>query len=355
VEAGECWGIIGRNGAGKSTLLKILSRITPPTYGSIISRGRIASLLEVGTGFHQELTGRENVYMNGSILGMKKSEIDKHFDEIIDFSGTEKFLDTPLKHYSSGMQLRLAFSVSAFLEPEIMIIDEVLAVGDAEFQKKCIGKMEDVSRSGRTILFVSHNLAAVGSLCTKGVLLQDGKIASLGAITEVIKNYQQNFQSGQNLYWKRKTSGNSTIYMNSITVQVAGQQPDLALNIDVALKSADRHNKAFIAVDISNSLGMSVMQAIPEIEPFIKFSDNDQKISIQIILPPLIPDTYSLTVWLGPHNTETYDVVSNAVMFEIHESPTKGRTFPHTYDHGSVVPFSSVTDYHHSNRPTIEK
>lgn len=161
VEQGECIGIIGKNGAGKSTLLKVLSRITPPTAGSIISRGRIASLLEVGTGFHPELTGSENILLNGSILGMSRKEIQSKFDEIVDFSGVENFLDTPLKFYSSGMQLRLAFSVAAFLEPEIMVIDEVLAVGDAEFQKKCVGKMEDVNKHGRTIIFVSHDLNAV--------------------------------------------------------------------------------------------------------------------------------------------------------------------------------------------------
>jgi lipopolysaccharide transport system ATP-binding protein len=158
VNLGESVGIIGKNGAGKSTLLKILSKITPPSSGRIISRGRIASLLEVGTGFHPELTGRENIFLNGSILGMKKKEIESKFDAIVDFSGVEKFLDTPLKHFSSGMQLRLAFSVAAFLEPEILVIDEVLAVGDMEFQKKCMGKMEEVGREGRTILFVSHNL-----------------------------------------------------------------------------------------------------------------------------------------------------------------------------------------------------
>src|SRR6185369_9683036 len=155
------------NGAGKSTLLKILSKITPPSKGKIISRGRIASLLEVGTGFHPELSGRENIFLNGSILGMKKKEIQNKFDEIVDFSGVEKFLDTALKHYSSGMQLRLAFAVAAFLEPEILIIDEVLAVGDAQFQKKCLTKMEDVTRSGRTVLFVSHHMAAVKKLCSK--------------------------------------------------------------------------------------------------------------------------------------------------------------------------------------------
>lgn len=189
VMPGESIGIIGKNGAGKSTLLKILSKITPPTSGKIIGRGRIASLLEVGTGFHPELTGRENVYLNGSILGMRKQEIDSKFDEIVDFAGTEKFLDTPLKHYSSGMQLRLAFAVAAFLEPEILVIDEVLAVGDAEFQKKCLGKMEDVSKNGRTILFVSHNMSAIQSLCTKGIFLLEGKVEYEGEATKTIERY----------------------------------------------------------------------------------------------------------------------------------------------------------------------
>jgi lipopolysaccharide transport system ATP-binding protein len=188
VQPGESIGIIGRNGAGKSTLLKILSKITPPSTGKIISRGRIASLLEVGTGFHPELTGRENIFFNGSLLGMKRKEIESKFDEIIDFSGVEKFLDTPLKHFSSGMQLRLAFAVAAFLEPEILIIDEVLSVGDAEFQKKCLGKMEDVSKSGRTILFVSHDLAAVEKLCARAILLQSGSI-HMAADTASVVNY----------------------------------------------------------------------------------------------------------------------------------------------------------------------
>ncbi len=176
INQGESVGIIGQNGAGKSTLLKILSKITPPSSGSITARGRIASLLEVGTGFHPELTGRENIFLNGSILGMKRKEIVNKFDEIVDFSGVEKFLDTPLKRYSSGMQLRLAFSVAAFLEPEILIIDEVLAVGDAEFQKKCMGKMESVTKTGRTIIFVSHNLAAINNLCSRVVMLKDGMV-----------------------------------------------------------------------------------------------------------------------------------------------------------------------------------
>lgn len=189
VQEGDTIGIIGRNGAGKSTLLKLLSRITRPTRGSIIFRGRIASLLEVGTGFHPELTGRENVFFNGALLGMRQKEIESKFDEIVDFSGVERFLDTPMKHYSSGMQLRLAFSVAAFLEPEILVIDEVLAVGDASFQRKCLGKMEDVAQSGRTILFVSHNLSVVESLCSKSVLLQNGRLAAFGPSHEVIEQY----------------------------------------------------------------------------------------------------------------------------------------------------------------------
>ncbi len=185
----DALGIIGKNGAGKSTLLKILSKITPPTSGKIIGRGRVASLLEVGTGFHPELSGRENVFMNGSILGMRRAEIQKNFDAIVDFSGVSKFIDTPLKHYSSGMQLRLAFAVAAFLENEILIIDEVLAVGDAEFQKKCIGKMEDVSKSGRTILFVSHQLSAIDSLCNNGIELRKGELVFGGSAKATIDHY----------------------------------------------------------------------------------------------------------------------------------------------------------------------
>ena len=189
VKVGESVGIMGRNGAGKSTLLKILSKITPPSTGKIVSRGRIASLLEVGTGFHPELTGYENIFFNGSLLGMKRREIASVFDAIVDFSGVEKFLDTPLKHYSSGMQLRLAFAVAAFLEPEVLVIDEVLAVGDAEFQKKCLGKMEDVSRSGRTILFVSHNIMSLKVLCTRAIILEKGKHTFDGLTADAIKHY----------------------------------------------------------------------------------------------------------------------------------------------------------------------
>jgi lipopolysaccharide transport system ATP-binding protein len=186
VEPGEVLGIIGRNGAGKSTLLKILSRITDPTSGRVELRGRIGSLLEVGTGFHPELTGRENVFLNGAILGMRRSEIARQFDAIVAFAETERFVDTPVKYYSSGMYMRLAFAVAAHLEPEILIVDEVLAVGDAAFQRKCLGRMDQVAHGGRTVLFVSHNLDAVRRLCRRTLLLHQGKVEALGPTTEVL-------------------------------------------------------------------------------------------------------------------------------------------------------------------------
>jgi lipopolysaccharide transport system ATP-binding protein len=210
VQPGEVIGVIGRNGAGKSTLLKILSRITEPTEGRIELRGRLASLLEVGTGFHPELTGRENVYLNGSILGMKKVEIDRKFDEIAAFAEIEKFLDTPVKHYSSGMYVRLAFAVAAHLEPEILLVDEVLAVGDAAFQKKCMGKIDEVAKEGRTVLFVSHNMGSIQSLCQKGVLLENGELIAQGDIGPMIDQYlvklQEN-QKGKKLYDLPRRSG----------------------------------------------------------------------------------------------------------------------------------------------------
>src|ERR1700712_4986086 len=193
VGQGEAIGIIGRNGAGKSTLLKILSRITTPTTGSVKVKGRIASLLEVGTGFHPELSGRENIFLNGAILGMRKEEIKRKFDEIVDFSGVERYIDTPVKRYSSGMYVRLAFAVAAHLESEIMIVDEVLAVGDAEFQKKCLGKMGDISKGeGRTVLFVSHNMGAVKKLCNKGMLLNNGTLSASGSINKITNLYIEN-------------------------------------------------------------------------------------------------------------------------------------------------------------------
>lgn len=220
VERGEVLGIIGKNGAGKSTLLKILSRVTAPSTGGVKTKGRIASLLEVGTGFHPELTGRENIYLNGAILGMSKNEITRKLDEIIDFSGVERYIDTPVKRYSSGMYVRLAFAVAAHLESEILIVDEVLSVGDAEFQKKCLSKMGDISKGeGRTVLFVSHNMPSVKSLCNKGILLEHGKIIKDDKIDEVITKYMTNDEASSFEYENNECSLKSFEILNSKGVQ----------------------------------------------------------------------------------------------------------------------------------------
>ncbi|WP_397362211.1 ABC transporter ATP-binding protein [Olleya sp. R77988] len=219
VEKGEVLGIIGKNGAGKSTLLKILSKVTGPTTGEIKTRGRIASLLEVGTGFHGEMTGRENVYLNGAILGMTKKEISSKIEEIIDFSGCQRYIDTPVKRYSSGMTVRLAFAVAAFLEPEILVIDEVLAVGDAEFQKKAIGKMQDISRGeGRTVLFVSHNMAAVKNLCTRCIVLEHGSVAFSGTTEDSIQFYLKGAKNSLNQIDFSTRKGSGIVKLNSVDV-----------------------------------------------------------------------------------------------------------------------------------------
>ena len=252
VKQGDVVGIIGKNGAGKSTLLKLLSRVTSPTTGAIRAKGRIASLLEVGTGFHPELTGRENIYMNGSIMGMTRHEIDRKLDEIVDFAGVERYIDTPVKRYSSGMTVRLGFAVAAFLEPEILVVDEVLAVGDAEFQKKAIGKMQDVSKGeGRTVLFVSHNMGSMQRLCTRGVLLENGSIKYMGSISDTIRTYQSNeiiqdsfegIDGDPNILYLRKasiSSNDGNIFYNSSTIKVefevciAKQIPSLVLGFNI--------------------------------------------------------------------------------------------------------------------------
>ena len=224
VKQGEVVGFIGRNGAGKSTLLKILSKITNPTRGRAEIHGKVSSLLEVGTGFHSELTGRENVYLNGTILGMRKKEIDRKFDEIVDFSGIERFIDTPVKRYSSGMRVRLAFSVASHLEPEIMIIDEVLAVGDADFQKKCLNKMEDVGRHGRTVLFVSHNMHAVTRLCERTILMGDGQIIQDGPSTKIVESYMRsdNVMTGvREWHDSEKAPGGNVVRLKAVRVRTA--------------------------------------------------------------------------------------------------------------------------------------
>jgi len=234
VKKGEVLGIIGRNGAGKSTLLKILSKVTAPTTGTIKVNGRIASLLEVGTGFHPELTGRENIFLNGAILGMTKVEIRSKFDEIVDFSGVERYIDTPVKRYSSGMYVRLAFAVAAFLEPEILIVDEVLAVGDAEFQKKCMGRMKDVSvNDGRTVLFVSHNMTAIQKLCTAGLFLQNGMVLANEAIDPIVDRYlANNFASGNSVILEPKSSQPASV----IEVEIIDEDGESVYEVAIGKK-----------------------------------------------------------------------------------------------------------------------
>lgn len=242
IKQGDRVGIIGRNGAGKSTLLKILSRITEPTKGSISIKGRVASLLEVGTGFHPELSGRENIYLNGAILGMSRSEIKSKFDEIVAFAEVEKFLDTPVKRYSSGMYVRLAFAVAAHLEPEILIVDEVLAVGDAQFQKKCLGKMEDVSKNeGRTVLFVSHNMPTITSLCNRGILLEKGQIAKMGSTSEVVLHYYSAGISSPtyiNYGTDNKRPGDAFVKLNEVSIHTNGEiaSPEIDIRQDFTIE-----------------------------------------------------------------------------------------------------------------------
>ncbi|MBX9888356.1 MAG: ABC transporter ATP-binding protein [Flavobacteriaceae bacterium] len=286
IEQGDAVGIIGRNGAGKSTLLKLLSKVTKPTTGSFKVNGRIASLLEVGTGFNPEMTGRENIYLNGAILGMRRSEITRKFDEIVDFAGVERYIDTPVKRYSSGMYVRLAFAVAAHLESEILIVDEVLAVGDAEFQKKCIGKMGDVSKGeGRTILFVSHNMTAIKELCNKGILLNQGEIVSKGNIIDTIIDYQRNSTTSSSYQYSGNIDealGNDNIRIKEFSVTpIQGKLVDIEsgihvklvfqnycanINLDTTfeLKNYDElvvfHVGAFVAKDNNSKIGEYVIE-----------------------------------------------------------------------------------------------
>jgi lipopolysaccharide transport system ATP-binding protein len=269
IKHGEAVGVIGPNGAGKSTLLKILSRITEPTTGFVEIRGRVGALLEVGTGFHPELTGRENIYLNGAILGMKRVEIDHKFDEIVAFSGIERFIDTPVKHYSSGMYLRLAFAVAAHLEPEILLVDEVLAVGDAAFQKKCIGKMGKVAQEGRTVLFVSHNMGAITQLCERAIWLENGRIKLTGPSTEVVAAYLSSGTEGQTI-WRPSSAppDGAEVYIKSARLLSADNQPTTTVNFDgqlgieIAYKVLDPVRNLFIAYRMIDGLGNIIFESM---------------------------------------------------------------------------------------------
>ena len=297
IKKGDVVGVIGRNGAGKSTLLKILSQITRPTEGKIDIAGRIASLLEVGTGFHPELTGRENIYLNGTILGMTRKEVKEKFEEIVEFSGVQKFIDTPVKHYSSGMYVRLAFAVAAHLEPEILIIDEVLAVGDAEFQEKCLGKMKDVSTQGRTVLFVSHNMAAIQSLCTTGIFLQQGQLIAHGPIEKIINSYLASKTDATNTFISTKElPENQELSFKSIRVTDGQNEPcsEFTCDEDIFISYAFNVNtfqkKYNIFATIKDKYGVPVFSSERQI-------DSDM-LTLRIDKNFLARGTYSLQTFI---------------------------------------------------------
>jgi lipopolysaccharide transport system ATP-binding protein len=325
VKKGEVLGIIGRNGAGKSTLLKILSKITAPTTGQITVNGRIASLLEVGTGFHPELSGRENIFLNGAILGMRKWEIQKKFDEIVDFAGVEAYIDTPVKRYSSGMYVRLAFAVAAFLEPEILIVDEVLAVGDAEFQKKCLGRMKDVSvNDGRTVLFVSHNMAAIQNLCNVCLLLDNGRVSKVGITDVVINQYNSKQLKLNNI---EPNSGNS-VYLKNIFFYKNGEKNHSISTgshavIEVQVISKINISNIVIGVGINDQYGSRIMT------PFSKYSDKfydliigNNNIICEIPFFSLKPGIYNVEIYIGRGN-DTLDYYDKGIVLNI-ESVEKG-------------------------------
>ena len=331
VRKGEIVGVIGKNGAGKSTLLKILSKITAPTTGSIRVKGRIASLLEVGTGFHAELTGRENVYLNGAILGMRREEITRKLDEIIDFAGIARYIDTPVKRYSSGMTVRLGFAVAAHLEPEILVVDEVLAVGDAEFQKKAIGKMQDVSREGgRTVLFVSHNMASIQNLCTRCVVLENGETTFEGATDQAINYYLQGGQTLQAIPINERTdrSGKADkikithIYITNEENQLisgvySGQNFNICMEYETNLSNNDFITKVNPSISILNKDGVSLVLHHSRLDG--KLFDIKQKkgtFFVKINSIPLVPSNYQLSFGLA-QSVQMLDGLSNAMELQV--------------------------------------
>jgi len=333
INQGDKVGIIGRNGAGKSTLLKILSRITEPTSGKIHINGRVASLLEVGTGFHPELSGRENIYLNGAILGMSRKEIKAKFDEIIDFAEVEKFLDTPVKRYSSGMYVRLAFAVAAHLEPEILVVDEVLAVGDVQFQKKCLGKMNDVSKEGRTILFVSHNISSVNALCTAGIELESGRIKSIGSIDEVIKHYVESGIGELNSHYKCKVEKKSEKKAQLLEVFIVDSTNKKKSNIFISddfvihIKWKLNVEVAYLrlGLEFSNSIGIVTFVTIDTDTNGLHGKKRKPGIYHQYVTIPkftLTPGIYNIMLFAGMPKIERIMEKKDVISFEVIENNT---------------------------------
>ncbi len=343
VPQGEAVAIIGRNGAGKSTILKILSRITCPTSGHVEIRGRVSSLLEVGTGFHPELTGRENIYLNGTVLGMKKMEIDRKFDEIVDFSGVEKFIDTPVKRYSSGMKVRLAFSVAAHLEPEILLIDEVLAVGDAEFQKKCLGKMKNIGESGRTILFVSHNMVAIEAFCKHCMFIKDGKTQLYSDTKYVISAYlsSSNPEQTASLKGRKDRRGNGNLLVSKISISdediltkgIVRSGSKVSITIHYENITNEIQNHIYVDLGIYDAFGRAItyLQNLYYKQPLVANASHGV-FSCFIEKFPLSPGNYYLNVALVRKN-EILDWVQQGCSFTVEEGDFFGkgeRPYSHT-------------------------
>ncbi len=336
VAEGEVVGIVGRNGAGKSTLLKVLSRITHPTSGKLSIWGRVASLLEVGTGFHNELTGRENIYLNGSILGMHKSEIRARFDEIVAFAGVGPFIDTPIKRYSSGMRLRLGFAVAAYLSPDVLLVDEVLAVGDVEFQKKCLEKMDDLRHSGRTVLFVSHNMAAVENLCPRAIWIDAGQVRRDGSAREVIKEYLATFadtrQAGADLreLQGRRGSGEARFtgveFFSSDREPVALIRAGESMHVRLHYQARQRVMHPHFGFEIHTDLGTLVADVntwsagieIPCLEP------GEGYVDLELQCLNLIPSRYYVSLWLESVGGVTYDYLDRCTTFDVEVSDFHG-------------------------------
>lgn len=336
IEQGDRVGIIGRNGAGKSTLLKILSRITPPTSGKVEYTGRMASLLEVGTGFHGDLSGRENIYLNGSILGMSKHEIDRKFDEIVAFAEVERFLDTPVKRYSSGMYVRLAFAVAAHLESNILIVDEVLAVGDAAFQKKCLGKMNEVSKSdGRTILFVSHNMGQIASLCNKGILLNKGRVEDKGEIGTIISRYFNAGNTMTDTSFEFEDNTSKEFFIKRIAI--CNEQQEATLNfahdesiiINIDVKANAVVQDAILGVIVYDSSDRRIFTTQLAISG--KFSTAKQAI-FELKIPHnfLVPNSYYFTVAIHIPNIQVIDEVVNVGKFDIYDNGSEFHKYSNT-------------------------
>jgi lipopolysaccharide transport system ATP-binding protein len=352
VERGEVVGIIGTNGAGKSTLLKVVSRITQPTEGMVALRGRVGSLLEVGTGFHPELTGRENIFLNGAILGMKRREVRAKFERIVAFAEVSRFLDTPVKRYSSGMYTRLAFAVAAHLNPEILIVDEVLAVGDAEFQRKCLGKMKDVAASGRTVLFVSHNMNSVLALCSRAIHMRCGTIVDSGAVPSVIDGYMSALTAGatHDVASHPGRSGNGPAVLQSIIfedekgIRTSAFRPEQEIVIRLSLRPSQRISDPRVSVGVNNGRGERVFAIATFLSPseLREITDATEVVG-RFRLPPLIPGQYALDIGLADGPSRFIDAIYTAAVFDAVDNNYLGTSYSYFSEMGPIMVRSSWT------------